>query len=248
MKIRAVIFDVYNTLLRVGPAPADADVRWAALFREHFATSPPLDRLGFSLAGNRVIARLHERARAAGVLWPEIQWPTVVAEILPAFAQLPPAAQAEFILRQIQTGHTTTLPVETADALRRLRESGCCLGIASNAQAYSLRELSEGLASHGLGMELFDPELRVWSFEHGFSKPNPHFLRILLARLEARGIAPAETLMVGDRLDNDLDPARRQGWQVFQVGAGGSPERPAEWQALVELVMGAAHSGPRGCG
>ena len=31
MTIRAVIFDVYGTLLEVGPAPPDADARWQRL-------------------------------------------------------------------------------------------------------------------------------------------------------------------------------------------------------------------------
>lgn len=239
MKIRVVIFDIYNTLLSVGPAPADADARWAALFADHFASDPPIDRLGFALSGSRVIAQLHERARAAGVLWPEIQWPSVVGEMLPAFTQLPPPAQADFILRQIQTGHTVAFPAEAAAALRELRNQGCLLGIASNAQAYSVRELSDGLAGHGLGLDLFDRELCVWSYEHGFSKPNPHFFRILTARLDARGIAPSETLMVGDRLDNDIEPARVQGWHTFQVSAGLPVDRPAEWKALVEWVGGA---------
>ena len=58
---------------------------------------------------------------------------------------------------------------------------------------------------------MFDPELRFWSFENGFSKPDPHVFRILTARLEARGISPSETLMVGDRFDNDIEPARAHG-------------------------------------
>lgn len=239
MKIRAVIFDIYNTLLRVGPAPADADARWSTLFHDFFRNAPPMDRLGFSLAGSRVIARIHEQARAVGVPWPEIQWPSVVREILPAFAHLPPSAQAEFILRQIQTGHTATFPAEAAAALRLLRRRDCLLGIASNAQAYSVSELSEGLSGHGLGLDLFDREFRVWSFELGFSKPDPHFFRILTARLEARGIAPAQALMVGDRSDNDIEPARAQGWQTFQVGTGVHADRSAEWNSLAELVVGA---------
>jgi FMN phosphatase YigB (HAD superfamily) len=32
LKIRAVIFDIYGTLLQVGAPPADADVRWQKLF------------------------------------------------------------------------------------------------------------------------------------------------------------------------------------------------------------------------
>jgi ribonucleotide monophosphatase NagD (HAD superfamily) len=40
------------------------------------------------------------------------------------------------------------------------------------------------------------------------------------ARLRAQGIAPGETLMVGDRVDNDIAPARAQGWQTWRLGEG----------------------------
>ncbi|MEK7674360.1 MAG: HAD hydrolase-like protein [Verrucomicrobiota bacterium] len=39
---------------------------------------------------------------------------------------------------------------------------------------------------------------------------------ILTARMTARSIPPSQTLMVGDRLDNDIEPARAHGWQTSQ--------------------------------
>ena len=93
------------------------------------------------------------------------------------------------------------------------------LGIASNAQAYTLRELHEALVTHRLGMDLFERDLCFWSFEHGFSKPDPHVFQILTARLAARGISPSDTLMVGNRLDSDIAPAKAHGWQTWQLSA-----------------------------
>ena len=69
MKPRAVIFDLYGTLLVVGPPPPDADARWQSLWRDLLRTEPRLSRLGFSIACNRVIARHHEAARACGIPW-----------------------------------------------------------------------------------------------------------------------------------------------------------------------------------
>ena len=47
MKTRAVIFDVYHTLLHVGPPPADAARRWEILWRETLPKFPlvPLEEL-----------------------------------------------------------------------------------------------------------------------------------------------------------------------------------------------------------
>lgn len=236
MKVRAVIFDIYGTLLEVGPPPPDADARWRSLSRELLGGEPRLSRLGFSIACQQVIARQHEAARARGIRWPEVHWPSVVREVLPEVAGLPEAAQAEFIARHVQTGRTTNLRAATAAALRQFAAGPGVLGIASNAQAYTLQELAAALAGHALGLDLFAPDLRVWSFEQGFSKPDPHVFQILTARLAARGIGPGETLMIGDRLDNDVAPAREFGWQTWLLQPGASGAGAGDWPELLRAL------------
>lgn len=232
MNARALIFDIYGTLLEVGPPPADADARWQDVFRTMLRIEPPCSRLEFSIASSQVIARRHEAARRRGISWPEVYWPAVVAEVLPGFSQLSRPEQDEFVFRQIQTGHTTRLTSDTASALRWLKEQPRLLGIASNAQAYTLRELQEALAAHGLGLGAFERDLCFWSFEHGFSKPDPHVFQILTIRLAARGIASGETLMIGDRLDNDIEPARAHGWQTWQSEG----VRNGAWPGLIDRL------------
>ena len=233
MNIRAVIFDIYGTLLEVGPPPPDADARWRRLFRELLHIEPRLSRLDFSVGSSQVIARHHEAAHARGITWPEVHWPSVVTEVVPELVPLSHRDQDEFLFRQIQTGHTTRMIAETAATLRWLKERQSLLGIASNAQAYTLRELKEALAAHGLGMDLFERDLCFWSFEHGFSKPDPYVFQILTARLANRGISPHETLMVGDRLDNDIAPAKGHGWQTWHL----TPVRDQNWPALNQHLL-----------
>lgn len=216
MKVKAVIFDVYGTLLEVLPPPVDADARWAGLWQQFCRTAPRLSRAEFNAACERIIARHHAAAQAHGIPWPEVFWPDVAREAWPELASLPAGALAECLFAQAQIWHTVRLADGAADVLRQLRQRGILLGIASNAQAYTLRELREALAVHCLDLSLFEPDLCFWSFEHGFSKPDPHVFQILTARLAARGIAPGEILMVGDRADNDLEPARAHGWQTWQ--------------------------------
>jgi FMN phosphatase YigB (HAD superfamily) len=79
--------------------------------------------------------------------------------------------------------------------------------------------LEEALVIYGLGMDLFERDFCFWSFEHGFSKPDPHVFQILTARLAALGISARETLMIGDRLDNDIEPAKVHGWQTWHLSA-----------------------------
>jgi putative hydrolase of the HAD superfamily len=189
------------------------------------------------VACNRVIARQHEAARAQGILWPEVHWPSVVAEVLPESARLGRHAQADFLLRHIQTGHTVRMTTETVATLGELKERGYMLGIASNAQAYTLRELGDALVVQGLETDLFERDLCFWSFEHGFSKPDPHVFQILTARARLRGIPGAEILMVGDRLDNDIEPARAHGWQTWHLRVGPAEGGPGgTWSHLLQSI------------
>ncbi len=217
MTIRAVIFDIYDTLLEVQPPPADAAAQWNRLWQEMLGAPTRITLRAFSAQCDHFIAREHAAARAAGVPHPEVFWPDIVGGAVPELRHLPTGARDEFMFRQARLWHTVRLMPGAAEALRELRQRGIVLGLASNSQPYTLRELDDALASAGLDRGLFAPGLCFFSFEHGFSKPNPHVFRLLTARLRACAIAAGETLMVGDRLENDIEPARRQGWQTWQL-------------------------------
>lgn len=232
MNIRAVIFDLYTTILQVGPPPSNADALWSKLFEEMLGQPPPVSRTEFSVRTAHVIARHHAAAKSRGIPWPEILWPAVVVETIPGLARLPAAKLDDFLYRQMQMGRTLRLADGAAECLRQLNDNGILLGIASNSQAYTLRELTAALQGTGLNLSVFDREVRFWSFENGFSKPDPHVFRILTARLEARGISPAETLMVGDRLDNDIEPARAHGWQTWQLVSTRQNGPSGNWREL----------------
>jgi len=232
MKIRAVIVDIYNTLLEVGSPPTTADALWRGLFEEMLGTAPPVSQTEFSVRTAQIIARHHAAAKSQGIQWPEIHWPSVVLETIPDLARLTEPKLDDFLFRQMQLGRTLRLAEGAAECLRQLYDHGLLLGLASNAQAYTLRELTIAFEGTGLELSLFDPEVRFWSFENGFSKPDPHVFRILAARLEARGIRPTETLMVGDRLDNDIEPARAQGWQTWQLASPEQSSPSGDWREL----------------
>ena len=234
MNIRAVIFDIYGTLLEVSPPTEDAPARWEQLWRDSFTTSPRLALAQFSAACDNIVTREHAHARARGIPFPEVCWPAVATEALPELRGFPVVERDRFLVQQAQLWHTVRMAADTAAILRWLKDRPGLLGIASNAQAYTLRELEQALATHALGMELFESHLCFWSFEHGFSKPDPHVFQILTARLAGLGISPREILMVGDRFDNDIKPAKAHGWRTWQVGPAGD----GNWAGLRETLCG----------
>jgi putative hydrolase of the HAD superfamily len=235
MTIRAVIFDVYGTLFTVAPAPPDADEQWNLAWHDMLCAPPRLSLTSFSDSCKVVIARENAASREFGVEWPEIYWPAVVQEILPEMEQLDEFHRAEFLYRLTHTWHTVRLMPHAAPVLRKISQTGLLLGIASNAQPYAPRELDRELHTAGLSSAMFDPVLCFWSFEHGFSKPDPRVFRILTMRLAARRIAASQILMVGDHFTNDIAPALAQGWQVWQLAESPiSTHRPSgDWHALL---------------
>jgi FMN phosphatase YigB (HAD superfamily) len=240
MSIRAVICDIYHTLLAVNPPPADAEASWVAFWRttEDSAT-PPLTLEEFSAATEAAIARQRAIARANGIQHPEIFWPDIVSEALPELRRMSPARRNEFLWQQAQHLHTVQLMPGAIDALHRAQAKGLALGLASNSQPYTLRELDTALASGGLTRQLFDPALCFFSFEHGFSKPNPEVFLFLTDRLHSRGIEPSETVMVGNRLENDILPAQSLGWQTWHFTEQASAKNGAEgnWSQFTSWLV-----------
>ncbi|GGN50378.1 hydrolase [Streptomyces albiflavescens] len=77
---------------------------------------------------------------------------------------------------------------DAADVLGTLRERGVAVGVVSNI-GWDLRPV---FREHGL-----DPYVGAYvlSYEHGIQKPDPRLFR---AACDALGVAPEDTLMVGD--------------------------------------------------
>jgi HAD superfamily hydrolase (TIGR01549 family) len=106
--------------------------------------------------------------------------------------------------------------------LRRLQARGLKLGIVAN-QPVATRER---LQRAGIG-DLFDYD--GLSAATGLRKPDP---AAFLAAAEALGVSPAACIMVGDRIDNDVVPAKALGMVAIQLRGGRHrrqrPRSPAE--------------------
>jgi FMN phosphatase YigB (HAD superfamily) len=239
MKIHAVIFDVYNTLLTVEPGQPDVDAGWADLCCNFFQEPPRLTWKELGTACDAEISRRQLQARDMGIRFPEIIWPDIIRTILPEWRRLPSDHQSEFLFRHAQLARSVKINPQAAQTLPWLKQHGILLGILSNAQDYTLRELDQALRAVNLDRSLFEPWLCFWSFENGFSKPDPHCFRLLTQRLSLRHIHPEQTLMIGDRLDNDIEPARRFGIQTWHLAMPetSKPQGQGDWEMLHEWLI-----------
>jgi HAD superfamily hydrolase (TIGR01549 family) len=104
--------------------------------------------------------------------------------------------------------------------LRALKSAGYRLAVLANQPARTRQSLSRD----GLD-EYFD--LYSISEELGFEKPDP---RIFTHAVEQAGVEPARAVMVGDRLDNDVRPAKVAGMFGVWLLRGEAPESPTPAQ------------------
>jgi putative hydrolase of the HAD superfamily len=130
-----------------------------------------------------------------------------------------------------------------AETLHRLIERGIPIGIVSNAQRYTLPELEAALAGEGLTVSCFAPDLVFWSFQHGFSKPNPHVFRILAHRCRLRGIEPGEVWMVGDNFENDVEASELHGFRAWHLTAEPTTAMAGPWMAMHQALFAALSDG-----
>lgn len=111
---------------------------------------------------------------------------------------------------------------ETRRVLSSLKQRGFHLGVIANQSAGT----EERLRSWGL-RDYF--EIVIASAEVGVSKPD---LQIFYMALEQAGCLPQEAIMVGDRLDNDITPAKTLGMGTVWVRQGyarySTPQTAAE--------------------
>lgn len=117
-----------------------------------------------------------------------------------------------------------------AGLLEKLSGEGLMLGLAANQPAQSLKTLdSVGILKYFKYQEV--------SGSIGLAKPDP---RLLLLSCEGLGVEPEEAIMVGDRIDNDIVPARMLGMTAIRFVTG----RHADQQprSLAEVPHADVHS------
>jgi FMN phosphatase YigB (HAD superfamily) len=235
MNIRAVIFDIYNTLLEVGPGPADAERRWAITWRKTGLGEPPFSLAEFNRRSEQRISGINASAKSRGIAYPEVNWPSVAKTVLPELCRFAEEALDDWLHHHAQLQRSASLAPGGGLLLARLREAKLHLGICSNCQPYTLRELKEALATARLSLGIFEPGLCFYSYRAGFSKPDAAAFAGLGQQLNRMGISSGETLMVGDRLDNDILPAQALGWQTWHVGQGNTASSGGWAELMLKL-------------
>jgi putative hydrolase of the HAD superfamily len=98
---------------------------------------------------------------------------------------------------------------------------GLHLGLAANQQHSIIAQLD----AHGIGHYFHHREV---SGTHGLRKPD---VRLFLRACDGLGVRPVDCIMVGDRIDNDVVPAKLLGMRtvLFRTGRHRT-QQPRSWE------------------
>ena len=217
--LRAVLFDVDFTLARPGPE---------------------LGPEGYLRAGERHGLRLepgrYEAARDAALVdlhrHPELEhddeiWYRFTERIVRGMGGDADSAYAcaVEITRAWERHENFELYDDVADTLAVLRSAGLRIGLISN----SARDVREFARHHGL-----DVDAGISSFHHGRSKPHASIFRAVLDLIE---VEPAEAVMVGDTIADDVEGALALGMRAILLDREGvHPEFEPRVESLNDLL------------
>ena len=187
--VRAVICDIYGTLLAVrNPGP------------------PSAAEVALYVRLAELVKQAHARATQQ---YPEVDWVSLFGQCFPDISSR--AMLARLARKHARRQRQCALAIGAAAFIRNCSVP---LGLCSNAQAYTLMELRLALRAEGLRLAQFNLAGSFFSYQAGTGKPNPEIYRQLANRWPGPN---KELLMVGDRLDNDILPAREAGWSTWHL-------------------------------
>lgn len=235
--VRAVLFDVYGTLLisASGDIGASDAATRAAATRDAFAavTIPTMvPAVAAAAAMVLSIQELQEELRTKGIEYPEVDivqvWRRTIDRLVAG--ELAPSLVEQIDVRQLALEYEVRAnPVwpmpGLLECLGQLRGRRMLLGMVSNAQFFTA-ELFPALLGRTLEDLGFDPELCVFSYLYKRAKPDPWLFEKVGQRLAQRGIAAAQVLYVGNDRLNDIWPAARAGFHTALFAGDARSYRP----------------------
>jgi putative hydrolase of the HAD superfamily len=216
LKLRAVLLDAAGTLIHTSEPVGES---YARIAREHGVDVPAWRVQDAFLRVLRGAPPMIADDDAGERAW----WRDVVRASFRAADQMQRFANFEAcfdtLFAYFARPDAWCAAPEARAALATLRRAGRRVAVASNFD-YRLPAILAGLELAG------DLDLIWLPRDAGVAKPDPRFFRSACERL---GVAPAQTVVVGDDPEQDLAPARRAGLRAIDVASlaslGALPDR-----------------------
>ncbi len=247
-KIRAVVFDIYGTLLISGTGDishASSDDRNQAILDvlKAFGIKTCITDAPFADRFTQLILQAREARRADHIEFPEIDilqvWKYLLIESVESgwIDRYPSETERRLMAVDYECRVNPVAPMPgLTETLQFLKEGGKTLGIVSNAQFFTPL-LFKALIGKDLDALGFDPDCRVWSWILREGKPSRRLYQVLAKQLrDKHDIHPGETLYIGNDMRNDVAPAAACGFQTALFAGDQRSLRLREGDSIVEKV------------
>jgi putative hydrolase of the HAD superfamily len=206
--IRAVIFDIGGPLdlEEAFEAAIDADIR-AGLMREGFQVT----EASWQAANQRAVDTY------APSLYRSVIWQLTGGDLEKSLRI------HSWMQERAPNRDLFELRPGIVEVLDALKARGLRLGLAANQPLRAL----ESMAKHGIGQHFENEGI---SAVYGYRKPD---IRLFLRACQDLAVKPAECIMVGDRIENDIVPAKLLGMRTVLIRTGRHREQQARsWDEL----------------
>jgi putative hydrolase of the HAD superfamily len=243
-RVKAVIFDIYNTLLDNDTDEKRQDTyRFLSLWLSYHGV-----RIDAADLRSLYLEICNDEISKSNEPYPDIDIRTVFSGIITARGGPDPppeamVAEMALLFRILTTNHLYPFPgvIAMLDALK----GKAILGIASNAQRlFTIPELGK----FGL-IDYFDA--MVFSSDLGIAKPSP---MIFSEALKTLSVAPEAAVYVGDNLVADIAGAQQVGMKAIWINRAGQDHVKSgiepdfivpEEVALTEMLLSMLHEKER---
>lgn len=226
--IKAVLFDIYGTLLQSASGDIGFNVqgRKEILFKEALQASdlsPITDccARGMELFHQAIKEAHTERKKEKGVHFPEVEiysiWKSILYQLYreKRIKTDPSERQIKLMAIHYELRINPVWPMPGAKTVVcKLKERGYRLGIVSNAQFYTPLALEALLQASPYSIG-FDEQICFWSYQHLEAKPSSRLFELAAKVLkEKHNISTKETLYVGNDKRNDIATPKRLGFRT----------------------------------
>lgn len=232
---KALIFDIYGTLIISASGDIDQDEFSGEMYREALVAAGYIVKV----EAEEELIKMHDlfvmildvhkkREKAKGSPFPEVDILSVWNDVLVEGQRLKLIEIEEksdlklfvFVL-ELKSNKVWPMP-GLKEVLAELKKTNIPLGIVSNAQFYTPVIMNYFLYDKIMGREFLDGfqnDLSVFSYKELKGKPDPAIYGVMIPALKARGIKPEEVLFIGNDMLKDMYAASQVGFRtVFFAG------------------------------
>ena len=225
--IRAVVFDVYGTLISSGvgdislasESNRDARLR-ASLVDNGFDLTEASREYALDQQLRTIICQHQAKRRSEGVDYPEVEIRLVWQDLIHTMfeknwihADQTGEIEALIVDYECRVNPTQVMP-NLLNTLQAIRERGLIMSIISNAQFYT-EHLFEAWTDQSIESLSFSPTCNVWSYQELIAKPSTHLYTTAANRLmKHHAIDASAVLYIGNDIRNDIWPAQKIGFKT----------------------------------